>query len=163
MFRSVTVRPGRPEDAPAVQQVARAAWHATYDDLLGREAVEQRVASWFDPDRLVDDDVRPDERPFLVAADDGVVGFVEAAPRDGAYHLYRLYVHPDRWREGIGGRLLERVEAAAHERGADRLTVSVLADNELAVVFYEESGFERIGESHDEAFDLPRYGYRKEL
>lgn len=157
------VRPARPGDAPAVQRVARAAWHAAYDDLLGREAVEQAIASWFDPDRLVADDVRPDERPFLVADDGGVVGFAEAAPREGTYHLYRLYVHPDRWREGIGRRLLERVEAGVRERGGDRLAVSVLADNEPAVAFYGRTGFERVGQSHDDEFDLPRYGYRKEL
>jgi len=142
MAGAVTVGRGRPANAPTVQRVARAAWHAAYDHLLGAGTVQQRVASWFDPDRLV--------------------GVAEAVPRDGNYHLHRPYVHPDRWREGIGSRLLEGVTAAVRGRGADRLTVSVV-DGGPAVAFYGESGLERVGEGYDDAFDLPRYDYVLEL
>ena len=162
MAGAVTVGRGRPANAPTVQRVARAAWHAAYDHLLGAGTVQQRVASWFDPDRLAEDDLLPDERPFLVAVDDRLVGVAEAVPRDGNYHLHRPYVHPDRWREGIGSRLLEGVTAAVRGRGADRLTVSVV-DGGPAVAFYGESGLERVGEGYDDAFDLPRYDYVLEL
>jgi GNAT superfamily N-acetyltransferase len=59
----------------------------------------------------------------------GVVGFVSfSAARDaiggpelpGVANLDALFVHPDRWGRGIGGRLLEAAMVAMRERGFRR-------------------------------------------
>ncbi len=166
MADSHQVRPATTDDARAIQRVARESWHAAYDSLLGEAVVSSTVDAWFDPDRLVADDVRPDERPLFVAdGADGLVGFAEAVPGDDedVYHLYRIYVTPSAWGTGIGTSLLERVEAAARERGARRLRLSVLAENDDAVAFYEARGFERVGESYDEQFDARRFAYAKNI
>lgn len=176
---SLTIREAIATDAPAVQRVARAAWHAVYDDIVGPAEVDETVDSWYDPDRLVADDVAADDRPFLVAerehpsssggqgegggaaAAAGVVGFAEAAAGDdpGVWQLYRLYVHPDSWGEGIGTALLEGVEAAVAERGVERFRVEVHADNEVGVGFYEARGFERERTLPDEQFGGQRHVY----
>lgn len=161
-----TIREAAVRDADAIQRVAREAWHATYDELLGPETVAVLVDDWFAPGRVVADDVQPPERPLFVAlADDEVVGFVEATPGedDGSFHLYRIYVRPDRWGEGIGTRLLDRIETAVGDRGGERLQLSVFAANEVGVGFYESRGFERVGSERDERFGRERYAYVKHL
>ena len=173
-----TIREARETDTTAIQRVARAAWHAAYDHLIGPEEVDETVDSWYDPDRLVRDDVRDPDRPFLVAErttshDDGsaavdensLVGFAEAAAGEnpGLWHLYRLYVHPDVWGKGVGTALLERILAAVRERDVDELRVSVLADNEVGVGFYEARGFEQLATTEDERFDVPRFEYTRAL
>jgi len=174
------IRAATAEDAPDIQRVARAAWHAVYDDIVGPERVTETVDAWYDPDRLVEDDVRDPDRPFVVAIrgeDERVLGFAEAAVADEAdaaedadegdatadWHLYRIYVHPDAWSEGIGSALLERIETALRERGVETLRVSVLADNDVGVSFYESRGFELLETVPDEAFDVLRSEYVKSL
>jgi len=170
------IREATAEDAPGIQRVARAAWHATYDDILGPERVTETVDAWYDPDRLVEDDVRDSDRPFVVAVrppEAAIVGFAEAAvdeddeagEEDGTddWHLYRIYVHPDVWGDGIGSALLEAIEGSFRERGVETLRVSVLAGNDVGVSFYESRGFELVETVPDEAFDVLRSEYVKSL
>jgi len=164
MSEAATVRDAKPADVRGIQRVARASWHAAYDPIIGTEQVDDIVDSWYDPERLVDDDVRPDERPLYVAEVDGdVVGFIEAAPREDAAELYRFYVDPEHWGNGIGTELLDRLEATLADRGVDRLRLTVLAGNDVGVSFYESRGFDRIAEGYDEQFDARRFEYRKRL
>lgn len=140
------LREGRPGDEGAIREVAVAAWHAAYDEVLGVQTVTQRTDEWYDPERvrgyLEDPDVAVD------VAGDPVVGFAlsrhdrEADRRE----LSALYVHPDRWREGVGSALLERVEARGRSEGAAAVELVVLAANVVGRSFYEGHGYEQVRE-----------------
>lgn len=177
------VRPARDGDVPAVQRVASAAWHAAHADIAGADVVEEFLAEYYTVARLRED-VADESRLFLVADDPGdggddgtdtgesgaertgVVGFALALPAEGepgVYALGRIYVHPDRWGEGVGSRLLERVETEVRERGASRLRLGVMAENTRAVEFYESRGFERVDDGHDDRLDVRRYVYARDL
>lgn len=167
MAADVRIRPAAPADAAGIQRVARASWHAAYDPVLGAQQVDETIDTWYDPDRLVRDDIKRADRPFFVAMlESEVVGFVEAVPDEddvGTAHLYRLYVAPASWRQGIGGSLLERIEAVLAERGYERLRLSVVAANDIGIGFYESNGFRRISVTHDHQFDVEQYAYQKPL
>lgn len=150
----VEIRSARPGDASAIAAVARASWHAAYDDLLGSAAVDDQVDEWYDPTALRQ---QVDEGPFVVAdagdetgggtdeeavTEAGVVGFAQGTVTDdGEAWLPRLYVHPDWWGEGVGTALLRRVAGALRERGHERLRLVVLTDNDVGRGFYEGHGF----------------------
>jgi ribosomal protein S18 acetylase RimI-like enzyme len=107
-----------------------------------------------------------DRTPDADATDRGVVGYTLSLPDDddpAVFHLAHVYVPPDRWGEGVGRRLLADVETLAHEQGADRLRLGVLADNDRAVAFYERAGFERVDTGHDDRLDAPNHTYEKPL
>ncbi|MDQ2050700.1 GNAT family N-acetyltransferase [Natronolimnohabitans sp. A-GB9] len=167
-----TVRRATPDVAPAVRDVARESWHAAYDDVLGRRTVAATIERWYDVTKLRDSIVEARNRNdavFLVAADedDGeIVGFAQAGPHrehSTVASLYRLYVHPDRWGEGIGTALLERLEDDLSTE-YDRLWLAVLADNDVGVSFYESTGFERVGtQESDLKAGLEEYVYEKQL
>lgn len=90
---------------------------------------------------------------FLVADDDGVVGFANAGPaRDWASDpddpdafFSRLYVAPERWGEGVGTELTAHVARQLRGAGHDRVWLEVFDANERGSGFYESLGFERIG------------------
>lgn len=163
----LSVRAGTAEDAQAIQTVAREAWHAAYETVLGVDTVEETVDSWYDPERLIADDIEPPERPLFVATiEETVVGFVEAVPNstdEDLAHLYRIYVAPDHWGNGIGSALLARIETELDDRGFDRLELSVLAENDIGVSFYEEKGFRRTATSYNDQLEVEEYEYRKPL
>jgi GNAT superfamily N-acetyltransferase len=58
-------------------------------------------------------------------------------------NMYRLVVHPDRRREGIGRQLVARVERFFAERGVRRITVLIEVDRSWAVDFWTAVGYPR--------------------
>ena len=160
------VRTAAPDDVPAIRRVADDAWHAAYDETLGAKTVESALNDWYDPDE-VDRSVGREGGRFLVAeADDEVVGFAQSIRGDdGPAWLPRIYVHPDRWGEGVGTTLLGRVEAWLREAEAERLRLRVVADNEVGNAFYEARGYEVVEEREEELFGttFAEYVREKEL
>lgn len=150
---TIRVREAHPDEAGTVRELGRAAWHAAYDDILGPSTVDDRIDNWWRADDLRSTIAEP-EHQFLVATDDNaVVGIIHAGPHpERAYYVVpRLYVHPDRWGEGIGTRLLE---ALVDRVGAetDRLRAVALAGNTVGIGFFEAVGFERV-EAHTDLID----------
>ncbi|WP_128477311.1 GNAT family N-acetyltransferase [Halorussus pelagicus] len=174
------VRPATTSDVAAVRRVARESWHETYDDLLGTDAVEEVVDDWYDLYRLRQS-VEREDGLFLVAereaggGDDDkgeteaeLLGFGQSlldGENDGAAELPRLYIHPDHWGEGVGTALAERIESWAADRGAERVRLVVLADNEVGNAFYESRGYRTVGsrESEFEGETVTDYVREKEL
>jgi ribosomal protein S18 acetylase RimI-like enzyme len=153
----VAIRAATPGEAEPIRELARAAWYEAYDDIMGPEEVDRRLDNWWRDEDLRSVITNP-EHVFLVAVDSDAggdatgagadpVGVVHAGPSpSGAFVVPRLYVHPERWDEGIGTALLDQVVARAREE-ADRLQVVLLAGNEVGVGFYESQGFEPVTES----------------
>ena len=163
---TVDVRTATAEDLAAVGAVARDAWYAAYGGFLEPQSVEAGLAQAYHEDVLATA-VEHDAIEFLVAELDGeVVGFA-SAERTWAdeVELHTLYVHPDRWGEGVGSALLETVEAWATGKDVDRVVAAVFDDNAVGRGFLEARGFEEgqaakgevAGELHDE------YEYERSL
>lgn len=132
-----TIRPARSDDIPAIQRVARRTWHAAYDEILGPDTVDTKVDEWY-AESVVSDGIEDDAITYLVATDDGVVGYAFGSPiEDDVASLSAIYVHPDHWGAGIGNRLFAAVTDRLHDRGFERLQIRVLADNDRARAFYE--------------------------
>jgi ribosomal protein S18 acetylase RimI-like enzyme len=140
---SVQIRPATTADVGAIVDVAEAAWYAAYGGALDPATVAAAIEEYYDPE-LLEAAVDLEEIAFYVAVDDGVVGFA-SAERTWAdeVELHTIYVHPDRWGEGIGSALLDRVTAWARERGVDRIACGVLTENAVGIGFFEAAGFER--------------------
>ena len=151
----VRIRAARPEDAAAIRAVARESWTDAYEGILDEETIDRKLDEWYD-EEVIAESIDWHESAFLVAeaetSDDGaasVVGFAQAGPSEEdetAYVLYRIYVRPDQWGEGIGTRLLDQAIGAIRTEGAETLRLAVLAENDVGVGFYEARGFERVRE-----------------
>ena len=163
---TVEVRTATAEDLAAVEAVARDAWYAAYGGFLEPRSVEAGLAQSYDEDVLATA-VERDAIQFLVAELDGeVVGFASAERTwTDEVELHTLYVHPDRWGEGVGSALLDEVEAWATKKDVDRIVAAVFDDNAVGRRFLEAMGFEEglaakaevAGELHDE------YEYERSL
>ena len=84
----------------------------------------------------------------LLLAEDGaqLVGSVIAGWDGWRGHLYRLAVHPDRRRAGVGRTLLNAAEARLAALGAQRFDAMVLDGNELGPRLWEAAGYRRQGD-----------------
>lgn len=61
--------------------------------------------------------------------------------REGVYHFGQFAVHPERQREGIGHRLLQRVEDEARKLGAIELSLDTAETAEHLCRWYARLGF----------------------
>ena len=155
------VRKATPADAEAVHRVADAAWHDAHADIVGPDAVDEFLAEYYDPAGLQERFQHADSVTFVAEDEQGVVGYASGVPSDDGYTLGSLYVHPDRQGEGIGTRLLARVEDAAREVDYDAVDLVVMAENDDSIGFYESKGYERVDDHYDELLDVDGYVYEK--
>jgi ribosomal protein S18 acetylase RimI-like enzyme len=122
----------------------RAATHADIDAVLAFWRVGAEGASISDdPDGVGALIARDPEALLLAEADGQIVGTVIAGWDGWRAHLYRLAVHPDQRRRGIGTALLEAAERRLSALGARRLDAMVLDRNELAHHAWQAAGYKR--------------------
>lgn len=139
------IRRATPDDAAEIRGVADAAWHEAYAELLHEETIETAIEEWYDLNRLSDGLADGAGDTFVAERDGEIVGFATGAPGGDDKSeavLPTIYVYPDHWRDGIGSMLLERVTDVLVTEGFDRLSLSVLAENDVGCSFYERHGFE---------------------
>lgn len=135
------IRPAELADVPALRSIARRSWER--DPALTRETATESVEEWYDEERLRED-VATGDVLVLVAVAEDVVGFSHSIIDPPVGTVLRLYVDPDRRREGIGSRLLERTRRELAGRGIDHVQAMVLAANDPGTEFYRADGFEQV-------------------
>jgi ribosomal protein S18 acetylase RimI-like enzyme len=145
---TIQVRSATTDDAPAIARVNVESWQAAYrgivsDRFLREVSVDVRERAW--RDRVLSDP----SRLTLVAERDGeVLGYcgLSTPSRDedaafGVAEIAAVYVHPDAWRTGAGGALMESALAALRDAGWRVATLWVFEANLRARGFYERYGF----------------------
>jgi ribosomal protein S18 acetylase RimI-like enzyme len=78
---------------------------------------------------------------FIAEIDTVLIGTVIAGWDGWRAHLYRLAVHPDHRRHGIGRRLLEHAESRLVALGASRFDAMVLEGNDLGAAAWQSKGY----------------------
>jgi ribosomal protein S18 acetylase RimI-like enzyme len=121
-------------------------WETDYPAIISRETIEQGIDEWYAPEAL-EREFRDAQTVLVLAVDDEPCGFVHAVAAEDTGHLLRLYVVPDRRREGIGGRLLDEAQERLLVHDVDRLRAMVLAANDSGIDFYRANGFDVVGDA----------------
>jgi len=143
------VREARPQDRPAIRDVARRSLQASYS--LEPKAITGAIEEWYGGERL--SDVLDSSGQFLLVADlDGqVIGFSESAiTDDDTAELLWLHVDPDYRAENYGEQLYAATRDRLEAQGVSTIQGRVLADNPDGNAFYEGKGLEKVGEEEVE-------------
>lgn len=139
----VEIGEAQPADIASIQQTARSSWHATYGAMFSTKFIDGFLQHAYGEASLRRA-ILNRSSTFLVARNgEQVVGFCHFGRGSKAegQELYRLYVDPSVWRRGIGGRLVEEMEAALRRNGIGEYFCYVHAQNEVGKRFYLKQGF----------------------
>lgn len=136
-----SLRPLTAADIDAVSALARTVWQATYPALISQAQIDAMLG-----DRYAADQIRAqleDPRHGWWVAHQGPtrIGFAHAVLDGTDCKLDKLYVHPDRQRQGVGAALLQAVQGWARQQQARRLWLQVNRGNTQAIHAYEKYGF----------------------
>lgn len=172
----VTFREAGPRDVDGLAAVQVRSWREAYRDLIPARILDGlstsgRAGRWR---RILAD---PSLATLVAEAGDGrVVGFVNLGPwRDEGpadsggrmLEVRALYLLPERWRQGLGRRLVELALAGPDWRSYHSAGLWVLDGNRRAMAFYEALGFRPDGgvkvDSGLHGFDLRELRYWKPL
>jgi len=124
----VEFRAGRVDDVDDILALWQVA--AENDARPADDATKVRTLIERDPDALE-----------LAIIDGRIVGSLISGWDGWRAHLYRLAVHPDERRHGIGRALLERAEQRLAALGATRIDAMVLQHNELGQRIWMSEGY----------------------
>ncbi len=149
-------------------ELAVAVWRAAHTARRGGRPVwavhEERVRTY----------TRKPDAFLLLAEDAGeVVGMgvgMQGHADDGAgspvpelWHIAMIFVAPERWGEGIGGRVLGGVLEEARSRGYERAQLWTHTDNARAQRLYDKHGFRRTGREKDDDLGESIVHYERNL
>jgi predicted N-acetyltransferase YhbS len=147
-YRSVRLRPARPEEAGALGALClRSKAHWGYDAAFIDACREELSVG---ADAIAAGLVR------VAEADGEVAGVVEIGQEDGAWHLEKLFVEPSRMARGVGRLLMEWAASEAAARGASEI---VIESDPEAVSFYRRLGAVEAGSAPSKSIagrHLPR-------
>ena len=142
------LRRAGPEDAAEIAEVFLSAFHAAYTFPLAH--TDDQVRAW------IRDEIVPGSEAWVASAGPEIVGLLVV----GDAFIDHLYVRPDRWRTGIGRRLV----ALAKQRQPAGLDLYTFQENARARAFYEQLGFIAIwfgdGSTNEEGQPDVRYAWR---
>lgn len=149
----VKIERARVEEAQEIKQVLSETWVDTYGPFLSQETIRKVTSAWHDP-KLLASQIQDPEIFFGVAKDesDRILGLVTARKRGvDTVAIFRLYVHPQHQRKGIGSRLLE--ESVLAFSGARRIQLEIEEQNHKGLAFYFKQGFKEIGRKEERVED----------
>lgn len=113
-------------------------------------------------DELLREDLAAAPHAQLMIWRDGTddhLGHVWLAPQDdGVWYLGLLAVRPDLQDRKLGRRLLSAAEAHAAGQGATRIRMTVVAQREPLIAWYERRGYAQTGETQPWPYHDPRPG-----
>jgi GNAT superfamily N-acetyltransferase len=143
------VRDATAGDIEAVRAVALESLKESYGHALEESLLEDAVDRWYDPADL-SESLDDEDAVFVVAVAGGeVVGFAQSyvsRRREDVGEIDWLHVAPSHRGEGVGSVLLSNVEGALLDRGVSRLEGRVLEANASGTTFYEEQGYDALGD-----------------
>ena len=140
-----------PQEVDAVSALARIVWQATYPKLISQAQIDAMLGDRYATDRIRTQLDDPRHAWWATQQNQALVGFAHAVLDGTDCKLDKLYVHPDRQRQGIGAALLHAVLIWAKQQQARRLWLQVNRGNAQAIAAYQKYGF-RITESR--VFDI---------
>ena len=117
----------------------------TIDDLQAVVVLEAANAPAPWSEGVFRDELAAENRIYLAADEDGVVGFAGVMLVADEAHVTNLLVGSAWRREGIGFELMRSLIEAAVEAGARHLTLEVRSRNEAARALYARLGLAPVG------------------
>jgi len=153
MTAQVSVRVASEEDVALLANIGQSSFRAAYESWSEPDDLEAHLVEHFSEAAVREALQMPGGRYLLASIGGDAAGFVKirdgerpaVLPSGNVLELAQVYVHPEKQRFGIGGKLLAAAFDYAREQAVDGVWLSVWEDAPWAVNCYLKYGFEQVG------------------
>jgi GNAT superfamily N-acetyltransferase len=138
-----SIDPITADDFGTIAQLAERIWHQHYAPIISVAQIDYMLAGRYTPEDLGAYVGGSRDRWMCVVRDDAVpIGYLSyALLEQDAMKLEQLYLLAERRGGGIGGRMIDHVEAHARALGRTRLELTVNKRNTGSIAVYQRRGF----------------------
>jgi diamine N-acetyltransferase len=133
----VKILPADPEHVANIARLAEIVWRAHYPGIISNEQIDYMLSEMYDLD-VLRREVKEGVTYLRALEGNQLWGFAAYGPAGDEVKLYKLYVHPEHQRSGIGKALLHEVERASMGR---TVMLTVNKRNHQAIAAYRKHGF----------------------
>ncbi|AXE31246.1 N-acetyltransferase [Chromobacterium phragmitis] len=136
------------EDFSIIAALGAEIWRKHFIGMISREQIDYMVSGRYTPEKLSRYLDAPDRWFRLLRAEGRPVGYCSYALAEppGEMKLEQLYLLEELRGQGLGGRMMDEVEAAARAMDCATLMLTVNRHNAEAIAVYEKRGFRVRGE-----------------
>jgi ribosomal protein S18 acetylase RimI-like enzyme len=138
---NIDIQPIAPSDIPAIAALAREIWHSAYSGIISQGQIDYMLAQRYNHQQLREDLENREKWWHQAFVEGRRGGFACCEIHEGEFKLDKLYIHPERQRQGVGGALIAHVAAQAKTLGYPAVILSVNKRNEPAINAYRKLGF----------------------
>jgi len=140
---NITVHPATLDEIPGIQALAQSVYRCQYSDAAQADRLYKRAFSEISLQRAISNN---SSWYYTARSGDTIVGlFHFGAPLfddcQERKEIYRLYVHPDVVRQGIGGEFIAAMLDVLAPTVVNEFIVYQPLSNETGRAFYEKYGF----------------------
>lgn len=148
------IRKCEAKDLPNLREIAI----ATYRDTFHQNTSDENLALYFKEaynlDTLKQELENPLSEVYLLESDEEIVAYLKLNIEDAqtepmgkeTLEVQRIYVLKEHKRNGYGKQLMQLAETRARAFGKKSIWLGVWEHNEAAKAFYQNHGFEHVGE-----------------
>jgi diamine N-acetyltransferase len=139
----VLIDSASPEHLAPIAALAQVIWRMHYPGIISHAQIEYMLARMYDLSvmrRELESGIAY-ERLLVDGALRGFASCGAAPAASDEFKLYKLYIHPDCQRQGLGALLLRHVESVARAHGCKTLALTVNRKNANALAAYRKHGF----------------------
>lgn len=140
---SIRIDDATESDLGPVAELAGIVWRAHYPGIITPGQIDYMLARGYSHEALLRFIDEAGAGLLLAYDRERLIGFAAYYRAGDASELKldKLYVHQDYHGQGVGSRLIARVEQAARAQGRSTLILQVNKDNTKAIGAYEKNGF----------------------
>ena len=143
MNKNVTLRPVSKEEYGKVRELAETIWPVCYKDILSVEQIKYMMDMMYSED-VIAGDTAQGVHYYFVESTNEIAGFLAWGPWHTAPEtakLHKLYLLPEKQKQGIGSSAIELVRQQLKDAGFRRLRLNVNRQNANAIKCYSSNGF----------------------
>ncbi len=127
------------QDIPAVQAVAKASWHHTYEGILSKQAIELFLSRAYSEYSLRQ--TLNTGGLLVLEQSKHVSGYARLSLSDNFGFVGAIYLLPELQSRGYGRMLWEEAHSWFRARGVKKISLTVAEKNHRARGFYRHLGF----------------------
>ena len=139
----VEILPVTEADIENIASLARIIWQNTYIGIITQSQIDYMLEQRYSAEVMLEELKTPGIWWDKLLQDGQMVAFASTLPTKcpGEVKLDKIYIHPEKQRLGLGGRLIEHVSQRALQSGKNSVILAVNKQNEKAINAYKKRGF----------------------